>query len=567
MTLSTKSDILVVDHDEKTRNELMLIAGACGYSAKGFSNAGSALLHLSKNLPRLVICELLLPDKDGFELCQDIRTKLNYPTLPILCTTAISWGAIDLPALLQRRFQAKFISKGTLANNFIITLHDILGGSEQTTDLDIGLTTKSDQAETRPTTSKTTLVASKHMDDGQNLVDEDLANLCLGLEEVLRTQDLTDEFEQEVANVETSSSRCSVRVQAEYEVQFRNLNDLVKEFTNNISIGGLFIYTDVFPEPNEVIKLRLQLPSHDEPIQVQGRVVHIIDQEQAEKENRHAGFGVQFLDLSAEGRLAINRLLDEVQAARSSATPTGEPDITWIVLIGLPMLPIVGRPNFLLRENIRVVEFPDMSIAEEFLSQQSVDLIIIGKTIIEQDETTGSLEKLSSLVDQKTKKMVMLDHLHQLPISLTHEHCHVVVEKDLTLEDLLDELSRRLKISKRKNLRVPQRGKVSVQTSDTEFVANLVNISCGGMMLCSQFDLDAGQKVRLSFELPGTAELTCIADIIRKRQEPDGQGYSYGVMFTEFFTIAEDEIRNFVQKHINFREFFRWMKKKYFEWP
>lgn len=118
---------------------------------------------------------------DGFEVCQAIRTELGLRELPLLRTTAISWGSVDLPALLERRFDAHFLPKGSLASAYIVTLHDLLGGPMMN-DLSHD--------------DRVRLAA--RLSGQKTLVDEDLRDLRLGLEEIIRAQDLTRKFESEI---------------------------------------------------------------------------------------------------------------------------------------------------------------------------------------------------------------------------------------------------------------------------------------------------------------------------------------------------------------------------------
>jgi two-component system response regulator GlrR len=60
--------------------------GANGYRVTAVGSAEAALARLSIELPRLVISDIRLPDRDGMALFQEIRR--SYPALPVILLTA-----------------------------------------------------------------------------------------------------------------------------------------------------------------------------------------------------------------------------------------------------------------------------------------------------------------------------------------------------------------------------------------------------------------------------------------------------------------------------------------------
>lgn len=81
--------ILLIDDDEKLgqlltqyleRNDMTVTAAHT--PSKGFE-------HLKRHKPDLLILDVMLPEKDGFEICREIRAKSSiYGQLPILMLTA-----------------------------------------------------------------------------------------------------------------------------------------------------------------------------------------------------------------------------------------------------------------------------------------------------------------------------------------------------------------------------------------------------------------------------------------------------------------------------------------------
>lgn len=81
--------ILLIDDDEKLGQLLTqylerydMVVTATHTPSQGFE-------HLKRNKPDLLILDVMLPDKDGFEICREIRAKSSiYGQLPILMLTA-----------------------------------------------------------------------------------------------------------------------------------------------------------------------------------------------------------------------------------------------------------------------------------------------------------------------------------------------------------------------------------------------------------------------------------------------------------------------------------------------
>ncbi len=542
----TNWDAFVVDSDAHTREDLMLVMGACGYSAQAFSNGQDVLQALSENVPRILVVELLLPDIDGFELCQHVRDDLRYRNLPIICTSAVSWGSVDLPQLLARRFGARFLPKGSLAKDLILNMSQML---------------------VRRDTPKLAQLVEADTCDLEELIAEEIKNLSLGGDELAKTEKMTRIFENTLANVPKGPARCNARVLAEHEVRFQNLNELLREYSQNISKGGLFVRADDPPQIDDEVYLSVMIPKLDRPVEVQARVVHRISASEAEQYGVPAGFGAQFIDLLPDDRDAIEKLVRDSQEAKSSSARLGPAPAACVVLIGVPVLPMVGRPTFLLRDDVQLVEFPDLSIAEDFLAAHKVNLVIFGENAFEWGDAESCLRRLDTLVDQECERIVMLSRACAQPYPLPRELCQVVIDSSLTMEKLLEELSWRLGLKNRRHLRVPHPASISLSSEQGEFAGRMLNISCGGMLLRSSATLPKGTEISVCFSLPGAPELSCQAVVMRSESEnTDGQA-AYGLMFSDFSDNAQADLKSFVQGHVNFREFFRWFKKRYFEWP
>ncbi len=111
-----------------------------------------------------------------------------------------------------------------------------------------------------------------------------------------------------------------------------------KVLTKNISVGGLFIETEFFLQPGQVLDLELRLPPQDRLVRVRGRVVRA---EVADPAAMRGGLGVKFEQyfgdaeavLSHFTRLPQFRAFAERHAAARRVKLTPEQLEQWVDLL------------------------------------------------------------------------------------------------------------------------------------------------------------------------------------------------------------------------------------------
>jgi two-component system phosphate regulon response regulator PhoB/two-component system alkaline phosphatase synthesis response regulator PhoP len=80
--------IAVVD-DEPDILELVAInLGKAGFVTSKYEEAQPLLDSIKRELPDLIILDLMLPDADGFEVCKKLRANSQYKNIPIIMLTA-----------------------------------------------------------------------------------------------------------------------------------------------------------------------------------------------------------------------------------------------------------------------------------------------------------------------------------------------------------------------------------------------------------------------------------------------------------------------------------------------
>jgi len=95
------------------------------------------------------------------------------------------------------------------------------------------------------------------------------------------------------------------------EVAFDDMEEFVKQYTENISRGGLYLRSDSPLEVGHVFKARLVVPDVLKTVTFQGEVVHVARQEE-EGETTY-GLGIKFREMSAEDTALLARHVERLQ--------------------------------------------------------------------------------------------------------------------------------------------------------------------------------------------------------------------------------------------------------------
>jgi two-component system phosphate regulon response regulator PhoB/two-component system alkaline phosphatase synthesis response regulator PhoP len=83
-----KKLIVIIDDEPDIVELVALHLKKTGFDVKGFLNAEDFFDFIGKNIPDLILLDLMLPDADGFEVCKYLRRKDEFATTPIIMLTA-----------------------------------------------------------------------------------------------------------------------------------------------------------------------------------------------------------------------------------------------------------------------------------------------------------------------------------------------------------------------------------------------------------------------------------------------------------------------------------------------
>jgi len=88
-------NILVVDDQESARDTIQALLAHDGHLLTFASNGADALARMSAQNVDLVLCDVMMPKLDGFEVCRAIKADHEWRYTPVILVTALD-GQDDL---------------------------------------------------------------------------------------------------------------------------------------------------------------------------------------------------------------------------------------------------------------------------------------------------------------------------------------------------------------------------------------------------------------------------------------------------------------------------------------
>jgi two-component system, OmpR family, alkaline phosphatase synthesis response regulator PhoP len=95
----TKKRILVVDDDKDIRKLVETILTKEGFVTVGAESAADAFKKIQGSKPALIILDLQLPDKDGFEVCKTLRQDVSTKYIPVVMLTVQALDSYKIAGL------------------------------------------------------------------------------------------------------------------------------------------------------------------------------------------------------------------------------------------------------------------------------------------------------------------------------------------------------------------------------------------------------------------------------------------------------------------------------------
>ena len=119
------AQVLVVDDDWKTRDMLRRTLAKEGWTVAEASNGREAISLLERGRPGLVLLDLMMPEMDGFELLEHMRSDEGWRDIPVIIVTAKDLTRAEVDQLNGR--VVKILQKGAYQRSDLLTeIHDMV---------------------------------------------------------------------------------------------------------------------------------------------------------------------------------------------------------------------------------------------------------------------------------------------------------------------------------------------------------------------------------------------------------------------------------------------------------
>lgn len=120
--------ILVVDDDERNVRVLKAMLNAEGHATVSASSGQEALQMAEKEIPGLILLDVMMPDMNGFEVVEKLKALPATCNIPIIMVTALDDRESRLYAL--QAGADEFISKPVDRTELVLRIKNILALQE-----------------------------------------------------------------------------------------------------------------------------------------------------------------------------------------------------------------------------------------------------------------------------------------------------------------------------------------------------------------------------------------------------------------------------------------------------
>jgi two-component system alkaline phosphatase synthesis response regulator PhoP len=84
-----KKKILLIDDDVKFVDAIKVILDGAGYEVDVAYDGKEGGVKMMESRPDLIILDVMMPNKDGFQLCAEIKKDPKWESVPVIMLTAV----------------------------------------------------------------------------------------------------------------------------------------------------------------------------------------------------------------------------------------------------------------------------------------------------------------------------------------------------------------------------------------------------------------------------------------------------------------------------------------------
>jgi CheY-like chemotaxis protein len=123
--------VLVVDDSLSVRKVVEKALEGRGLQVLAAASGAEAIQMIDRDRPDVVICDVILPDKDGYQICQYVRTHPAIGATPVLLISGVNNGTVQARAAEARSNEVMFKPFGV--DELVRKIDNLLAGSSNGT--------------------------------------------------------------------------------------------------------------------------------------------------------------------------------------------------------------------------------------------------------------------------------------------------------------------------------------------------------------------------------------------------------------------------------------------------
>jgi len=122
----TKNKIIIVEDEIQMQNLIKPVLEKAGYEVFSAYDGEIALGMIEENKPDLVLLDLILPKKDGFEILEHLRSKEETRNLPVIIFTNLE-EKYDIEKAISYGIRAYMVKTQYKPEEILSKINEILG--------------------------------------------------------------------------------------------------------------------------------------------------------------------------------------------------------------------------------------------------------------------------------------------------------------------------------------------------------------------------------------------------------------------------------------------------------
>lgn len=116
--------VLLIEDEPNIIEAIRFVLSRAGYAVDTHSDGSTALAAIRAKMPDMVILDVMLPNRSGFDILRDLRAEDDMATLPVLMLTAR--GQKKDREMAQRYGASRYMTKPFSNAEMITSVADLL---------------------------------------------------------------------------------------------------------------------------------------------------------------------------------------------------------------------------------------------------------------------------------------------------------------------------------------------------------------------------------------------------------------------------------------------------------